>query len=316
MSAPASTSNIPPLDDTVGSIVVGLVLGTFLFGMLTVQVFNYSQIFHRDSLALKSLVAIIWFLELAHTIVGWHAGYTMVVTFYGQPEHISDPPVSMKLLPLFSGPISFLVESFFAFRIHALSNGWVLTVVCCIFNVANLALTLTLLVLVQKAPDFAAWPAVTRTVSVAASAVIPANNILITLGLCYYLWKMQAPVNRFSQTRTMIMTFILWTVESTVVTSAASFLQLIFLVTRKDLVWMIFYMMHGKLLSNCLLASLNGRNRFRPREPENGGLILTNSLRTRDRVVIGMTRITETFNDPNSQSKVQVADEHKTSGSN
>ncbi|KAJ7171167.1 hypothetical protein C8R46DRAFT_1216761 [Mycena filopes] len=200
MSVPASASQIPPLDGNLGSLLVGLVLGTFLFGMLTVQVFNYSQIFQRDTLALKSLVAIIWFLELAHTIVGWYAGYTIIITFYGQPEHISDPPASLELLPLFSGPISLLVESFFAFRIHTLSGGrWALTVVCCILNVANLALTLVLLGLFHKIRDFAVWQAQTRTLSIATSAVIPSNNILITLGLCYYLWRMQAPSNRFTQ---------------------------------------------------------------------------------------------------------------------
>ncbi|KAJ7171135.1 hypothetical protein C8R46DRAFT_1349226, partial [Mycena filopes] len=285
MSVPANVSQLPPLDGTLGSILVGLVLGTFLFGMLTVQVFNYYQIFSKDSLTLKSLVAIIWFLELGHTIAGWHWGYTMIVTFYGQPEHIANPPGSFELLPLFSGVVHVLVESFFAFRIHALSGRWWLTVVCCILNIVAFVLSIMLVVSFYRVRDFAAWELQTRKLSLAATSVVPANDILITLGLCYNLWRIRRPQNRLTQTRTMITTLIRWTVENTVVTSAASFLQLILLVTRNDLTWIIFFLMHAKLLSNCLVVSLNGRHRFRPRDTENG-LILSHSVRIPDRVVI------------------------------
>ncbi|KAJ7171154.1 hypothetical protein C8R46DRAFT_1190592 [Mycena filopes] len=237
MSAPASAPQMHSLDGTLGCIVVGLVLGTFLFGMLTVQVFNYSQSFPKDTLVLKSL------------------GYTTIVTFYGQPEHIANPPGSFELLPLFSGLVALVVESFFAFRIRTLSGRWVLTAVCIVLNTVAFVLSVILVVLFYRARDFATWEAQNHALALAASSLVPINNILITTGLCYYLWTLQRLPNRLSQTRTMINSLMLWTVENTVIISAASFFQLIFLLTRKDLVWIVFFLLHGKLLSNCMVAS-------------------------------------------------------------
>ncbi|KAJ7059566.1 hypothetical protein C8F01DRAFT_216407 [Mycena amicta] len=63
----------------------------------------------------------------------------------------------------------------------------------------------------------------------------------------------------------MVELLILWSVESTVLTSTTSILQIILFLTRTDLVWTIFFMIQAKLISNSMLASLNGRRRLRAR---------------------------------------------------
>ncbi|KAJ7790456.1 hypothetical protein B0H13DRAFT_1936233 [Mycena leptocephala] len=94
----SSGPTLPALRGTLGSIEIGLVLGTFLFGVLTLQVFNYFRTYTNDTLLLKTLADIVWGLELAHPICAWHSKY------------ILDPPHSIVLLALFSGLLTMVVQ--------------------------------------------------------------------------------------------------------------------------------------------------------------------------------------------------------------
>ncbi|KAJ7908993.1 hypothetical protein B0H13DRAFT_2330844 [Mycena leptocephala] len=62
----------------------------------------------------------------------------------------------------------------------------------------------------------------------------------------------------------MVDTIILWTVETTLLTTISGALQLILFLTRRhDLSWLVFFLIQAKLFSNSMLASLNGRTQFR-----------------------------------------------------
>ncbi|KAJ7342339.1 hypothetical protein DFH08DRAFT_938316 [Mycena albidolilacea] len=59
-------------------------------------------------------------------------------------------------------------------------------------------------------------------------------------------------------------TIILWTLETTLLTTVSGIMQLILFLTRgHDLSWEMFFLIQAKLFSNSMLASLNGRKRFR-----------------------------------------------------
>ncbi|KAJ7445200.1 hypothetical protein B0H11DRAFT_2087789 [Mycena galericulata] len=86
-------------------------------------------------------------------------------------------------------------------------------------------------------------------------------DLLITASLCHCLWNLRSCDSK--RTRTMVDTLILWSLESTILTSATSIMQIILFMTRTDLVWATFFVIQAKLFSNSMLASLNGRARFR-----------------------------------------------------
>ncbi|KAJ6581987.1 hypothetical protein B0H19DRAFT_1229161 [Mycena capillaripes] len=94
MASPAA----PPalvLDGTLGVMQIGLVVATWLFGIETLQAFNYYRDFSNDRKVIKGLVGGIWLIEVAHTLVSWHTMYILMVTFYGKPQHLLNPPLSM-----------------------------------------------------------------------------------------------------------------------------------------------------------------------------------------------------------------------------
>ncbi|KAJ7479198.1 hypothetical protein FB451DRAFT_1395788 [Mycena latifolia] len=78
-----STSQL--LAGTIGRIEIAQVLIALLFGIETLQIFNYFGQFPKDPRRLKILVAGIWLVELAHTISAFLTVYAMTVTFYDQP---------------------------------------------------------------------------------------------------------------------------------------------------------------------------------------------------------------------------------------
>jgi len=305
--ATPSPSAIPALDGTLGAIEIGVVLATFLFGMLTLQVFRYFRAYPEDSVLLKALVTFVWFLELAHTISSWHGVYLITVTFYGQPQHIAKPPPTLFVIVVFSGVLTLAVQTFFAFRIRALSKRWSITVVCCVLNI--LALVLNIMPLPSLiANGYTDLGTKDHWIVVVASVLVPATNVLIAISLCYYLSKIlrvQQGYGKFKQTRSMVVTLIIWTAETTIITSVMSIMQLILFLSRGDLVWTTFFLLHAKLLSNCMLASLNGRQRFRGAVVSDTGVLIVGPESPGDTnvTVLRMNHLSDTFNDGGSESK-------------
>ncbi|KAJ7312832.1 hypothetical protein DFH08DRAFT_895978, partial [Mycena albidolilacea] len=228
----SSGPTLPALDDTLGAIQIGVILGTFLFGLLTLQTFNYFRTYTKDTLLIKTLRIIYTFPFVFHSLA-FNQVYEITVTFYGQRAYILDPPHSIVLMALFSGLLTMVVETFFAFRVRTL------IILVVIFWRGN-----GFLVLREKQN---LWIVAT------ASCVVPVTNILVAIALCHYLRpKIKQAQAEFVKTRTMVVTLIVWTA-----------VILVTKFSRLAVVWVTFFLLHAKLLSNCMLASLNGRQRFR-----------------------------------------------------
>ncbi|KAJ7113192.1 hypothetical protein C8R44DRAFT_856165 [Mycena epipterygia] len=252
-------SNLPDLNGSLGATEIGSVLGVFLFGIETLQTFNYYRGCPGDSTILKGIVALVWFLELGHTMSAWHALYSQTVTFYGQPQYISSPPLSEEMTILFAALIYTVVQTFFANRVRVLSGSWYIMVVAsCLTGlrlIANMG-SVALLIHYSRVSILLQWRWLVSTALSLGLAV----DILITGSMCHFLRKMRSCESK--RTRTMVDTLIVWSIESTILTSTASIIQIILFMTRTDLVWSCFFIIQAKLFSNSMLASLNGRRRF------------------------------------------------------
>ncbi|KAJ7083465.1 hypothetical protein C8R44DRAFT_992024 [Mycena epipterygia] len=259
----ASSSPPPDVEATLGRISIGVFLATFLYGIETLQTFNYYRAFPEDKRALKILVGGIWLLELANTIGCWHALYTMTVTFYGQPAHIVNLPRSFVFTTLVHAIINIVVQTFFALRVRALSQRWLMTILCCILNFLRLIGDIALFTALWEDPNLLHLGEKWNWLVTTTSSIGPVVDVMIAASLCYYLWRSRKSSGFSKQTNNVVDTIIIWTVETTSITTVSALLQLILFLARKDLTWMIFYLIETKFFSNSLLASLNGRQRFR-----------------------------------------------------
>ncbi|KAJ7812005.1 hypothetical protein B0H14DRAFT_3150514 [Mycena olivaceomarginata] len=312
---------LPPLDGTLGNIQIALVVATWLFGIETLQAFNYYRDFAKDPKILKALVGGIWLLELGYTIVCWHAMYIITVTFYGQPQHILAPPLSLVFPIFFNALIAIAVQTFFVYRVKVLSGQWLIPILCCVMNLARLGFNMLLFGKLSQRPN-----------SIGKSCLFPsigpAVDIIVAFSLIYYLWHRRN--TDFKHTNRMVDTIIIWTVETTLLTTLSGAMQLIlFLARRHDceyrvytvygrssdilyatlVSWLVFFLIQGKLFSNSLMASLNGRKRLRAA----GNILAFDSSRSAPTgnntdVVIRMHQISETAYDSTQISHTDKAD--------
>ncbi|KAJ7237535.1 hypothetical protein B0H12DRAFT_1138668 [Mycena haematopus] len=260
----ATPPAIPPLDGVLGTTLIGGVLGTFLFGIGTLQTYNYYRRYPTDSRTMKILIAAIWVIELGHTISLWHALYSMTVTYYGQLPHLFDPPHSLEMTVLFSAMINVVVQTFFAYRIRTLSGQWPIPIICSLLTAARFTFNMIMMIAFWRSSSgFVILHTSMHWAMVGVSTLGPAVDILIAASLCFYLWRIRTSGSHFKQTRNAVDTLILWSLETTTITSATGIMQLIFFLSRSDLVWIVFFLIQPKLFSNSILAHLNGRDRFR-----------------------------------------------------
>ncbi|KAJ7474728.1 hypothetical protein FB451DRAFT_1397611 [Mycena latifolia] len=245
-------STPPALDGTLGDIQIALVIGTFLYGIETLQTFNYYREFPKDPLGLKALVAGIWLFELGHTMAAWHAMYTITVTFYGKPQHILDPPSSLVYPILFHAIIAIAVQTFFCYRVRVLSGQWLIPVFCCALNLVRLVFNIILFAKLNKRPQFTLLTTEFNSVIIVVSSIGPAVDIIVAGSLVYFLWNRKR--TSFKQTSQMLDTIILWTVETTFITTLSGVMQLILFLTRRhDLSWLVFFLIQAKCPSPSIL---------------------------------------------------------------
>ncbi|KAJ7085578.1 hypothetical protein C8R44DRAFT_893867 [Mycena epipterygia] len=226
------------LDGTLGAFEIGIVAGTFLFGIATLQTFNYYGDASQDSINLKSLVALLWILDLGHTISSLHGIYSLTGTFYGQrPINILlKPPQSLPLTLLFSGAIVASVQIFFGNRIRVLSGPPHIFSLCIALAIIRLACDVLLM------SDFWIYNAGFSVLQskehwevIVSCTVSPVGDIVVAVSMSYCLWQLRK--SEFNRTRSMADTRIIWTCggsETTLVTSVAVMLQLILFLTRRD----------------------------------------------------------------------------------
>jgi len=258
-----SANTIPPPHGTLGALEIGFIVGTFLFGMVTLQNFYYYRTFPQDSLGLKTVVGVLWLLELGHSICGWEGVYSISVTYYGQPQHIMEPPVTLEILPLFSSFPTLLVQWFFCLRIGRLSGHWhfarLLAFICAIPT----AVTVVIVILFHWHHGFPALETGRgKVLMMIVQSMLPVTHIILAAALCYSLWKFREP-SEFTKSWTILDKILIWTVETTILVCISSFGYLILYLTRDDLAWSAFYIVHPKLLSNVMMASLNRRSTLR-----------------------------------------------------
>ncbi|KAJ7731553.1 hypothetical protein DFH07DRAFT_781211 [Mycena maculata] len=207
-----SMSSIPELNGTLGATEIASVVGAFLLGMLTLQVWNYYRRSSADSFLLRCTVALVWWislLELGHTVAAWHAGYLQTVTFYGQPQHISSPPRSGVLTILLAALVVAVVQSFFANRIRILSGSWTIMLIICSLNTLRFMANMGSLGLVLHFSRISIIFEYRWLVMTALSLGL-AVDFLITASVCYFLRHMGACASKRS--RTIVDTLIAWSI--------------------------------------------------------------------------------------------------------
>ncbi|KAJ7780982.1 hypothetical protein B0H16DRAFT_1877790 [Mycena metata] len=288
------------LDNTLGAILLGGVVSTFFFGIISMQAYNYFRDFAKDGFVLKTSVMVIWFFELCHTMLAWHSIYTLAVTLAAacNPEILLTPPITMYITIVFSPLITSTVQIFFANRIRLFSGKWLVPVLSWIMAILGLVFSFAMVAILCIHNTVTVLQDQFRWLMSLSLILTTVTDVLIAGSMCYWLWNVRS--SGFQKTRSIADTLITWSIEYTVLKSIPNILQLILFLTRNDLLWIIFYLMKASLFSNSMLASQVTISNdstafidFNSVVPSRGS---QGAGRNRN-VVIQMTRVTETHDE-------------------
>ncbi|KAJ7638175.1 hypothetical protein FB45DRAFT_396934 [Roridomyces roridus] len=238
---------------TLGVFEIGGVCSTMLFGITSVQAFNYCRHYPKDALLIKLTVLSVWLLELAHGMVVWHGIFTLTVTFYGETSHIAQPPRTIWLSLLFSSLIVTIVQIFFANRIRVFSHRWIVSIICWLLAIIDLGTSLAMLVILMERKHIDVLQVQYRWLMAVSLGLSSFVDVCIAVSLCVLLVRMRTGTHR--KTKRLTDKLIKWSIESTIVKSGAGLLQLILFMTRGDLTWVFFYLIKATLFSNSMLVS-------------------------------------------------------------
>ncbi|KAG7090569.1 hypothetical protein E1B28_009676 [Marasmius oreades] len=119
---------IPPSDipKTAGPILLGYLLNYGLHGVLTVQTYNYYNAFPNDPTKVKAVVYGVYILETIQTVmITWDA-FQYFAFGFGDASVLSQENLVWFDGCIMDGAVAFVVQTYYAHRIHLLSKSKVL----------------------------------------------------------------------------------------------------------------------------------------------------------------------------------------------
>lgn len=241
------------------SVLAGSLLSTFLSGMCSLQGFLYSKQYPNDPAHLKALAFLVWGMDTIQTCCIVSLSFQYLILHFTNPDIMDHIFMTVVVAVLLTALLTFIVNGFFAYKVHKLSEGnmWltVPTVICMVLRLGLALITVVKLADLQSYSLYGHSYAPLLTVSLSLSAL---TDLIITGGLCYYLRALNPDLYR---TRKMLSTIVSFADNNGALTCVVALSSLICWITiPHKLVYLALHFTIGKCYSNSLLATLNMRN--------------------------------------------------------
>ncbi|KAN0135513.1 hypothetical protein V8E53_006792 [Lactarius tabidus] len=109
------------VDNTLGSLFIGTVLSSIVYGVTLLQVYSYCNSHcSRDRWPLKSLVAFLLLVDSVNLVFANHVTYYMTITNFG--DYLQIMPWSLPAIDFSAMVLEVFVQHFYAYRIYFLSG--------------------------------------------------------------------------------------------------------------------------------------------------------------------------------------------------
>ncbi|RDB29953.1 hypothetical protein Hypma_013819 [Hypsizygus marmoreus] len=245
------------LDDSMGSMLIGVIISAVLFGVSLVQTFYYYLSYPKDVWYLKALVVSTVVFDTVHLGLISHTVYHYLVSHYFHPDHLLLLTSSVLLEALFTGLTGAFVQTFYTARVLRLSKGnYYLSGFIFFLVVANAGCGTAWVILsmqMKTFQDLLGISALTLTINALSTAI----DVMIAVTLCIMLNNARTG---FKKSDTIINRLILFVVNTGVLTSCCAVGSLVSLLASPNtLIYASFYFCIGRFYTNSLLATLNAR---------------------------------------------------------
>ncbi|KIJ64709.1 hypothetical protein HYDPIDRAFT_28075 [Hydnomerulius pinastri MD-312] len=246
-----------------GSTLAGIFGCLVLYGVSIMQTFIYYVGYPKDSIAQKLLVAIVFVLDTAHTLLACSGIWNYLIQDYGDLPNISVLHVPITLVILVTPLVSFLVQSYFVWRIWFLSAGrfkWMFPAVMMPCVTLQPALSFYYIAKLLTTPTVAelSSPLMMKLAN-ACNGTAAAVDITITIAMCTLLAMGRTRFN--ANTDRMLLRLIVISINTGLWTALfALFAVILHVAYPGDLIYTGVYFPLCTLYCNTLVANFNVRS--------------------------------------------------------
>ncbi|KIJ64819.1 hypothetical protein HYDPIDRAFT_111427 [Hydnomerulius pinastri MD-312] len=242
------------LGQYIGSNLAGLFACLVLYGSSIMQTFIYYVAYPKDNTAQKLLVAVVFLLDTLHAFFVCAGVWNYLIQDYGDLPNVMVLHVPTTLIVLVTPCVSFLVQSYFVWRIRFLGTGhfkWVFPAV--------------MMPCITLQPDYVAKllinPAIADTTSPlmievanVCNGTAAAVDIIITITMCTFLAMGRTRFN--ANTDRMFLRLIIISINTGLWTALFALVS----VFPTNWVYTGFYFPLCTLYCNTLIANFNVRS--------------------------------------------------------
>ncbi|KAK7042609.1 hypothetical protein R3P38DRAFT_2891405 [Favolaschia claudopus] len=257
MSSILESAPAPPLVEYACTLV-----GSILWGITCMQTFLY--IVHhqaKDALWIKLLVAWLWFMDTAHTVVVARGFWVLVYK-------VHDPFIlSQEYLyaGVFTGLVAFPTQLFFTYRVWRLSNKLIPVAIVLVLAAAyQLGATIAFTAICLEHGPTAEIIFQIEKLPMSMWGVGAAEDVLISAALMWMLWRSREDRVFFRSTDQMLSRLSVLVVNTGLWTALVALFVIITMVVWPTVqIYVSLYFVLCPLYCNTLLANLNAREYVR-----------------------------------------------------
>ncbi|KAF8338725.1 uncharacterized protein EI90DRAFT_2404687 [Cantharellus anzutake] len=232
------------LGTMLGPFFLGQCFNWALFGILCLQIYIYYLRFPNDHKWIKTLAYGTFTLDTFFIICMTHAGWRVLVAYWGDVNIFHELTWTWALLPFSSGFVSMIVQLFFVYRIYRLSHSFAMPFIITMVTVTQCAFAIRTSIIAHNVRSFRYirdfLPAFWLGGSILA-------DILISSTIVRILWRSKTG---FKDTDSVVARLMRLSIEAAAVPTISATIKLIFIYTRHDNVHLVICMLLPRLYSN------------------------------------------------------------------
>ncbi|KAF9524467.1 hypothetical protein CPB83DRAFT_897865 [Crepidotus variabilis] len=212
------------VDNLWGAAFLGLLAACMLYGITTLQTYNYFSNYPNDPKKFKLLAMVVWILDTTSLALVVTAMYGYLITDMNNPLERIKVNRTLDLDPAIMGILAFLTHWYLGNRVWIVCNrSLIIAAILTLLSVTSLSLALTSAIVSFK---FELWTekADMRPLALAGTALVVALDGLIASILCVYLLKQRTTGKRL---RRLVRRIIIFAVNTGLATSILSIVNVV-----------------------------------------------------------------------------------------
>ncbi|KAK7055725.1 MFS domain-containing protein [Favolaschia claudopus] len=247
----------PTPQSLLGPFYFGVILGTFLYGILVIQAITYYQWSKKDELWLRLFILYLFIVETCSTAISVAMIYEPLVGEYGTGKPTSLFPSLLPFQPFLEAAVFVPVQWFYSWRCSVIMPNWIVPILICMTSITSAVGAIWTGVIVHRVKEYIHKPDV-NTAALIWSVSAAGADVMITASL---IWSLRNRRTTIKRTDEAIDTIIRNTVQTGALTVAFTLLDVIlFVALDHSTLNFVFDFGLPKLYSNALLSTLNSRS--------------------------------------------------------